>query len=759
MDKKLKQAVLIAALGFAFFGVLIGAALFAQRVDFSAPEKGARLALAGLALLGFFLLNLLVSAIKELRGVEKGGEEDGQTRVLKRRGALVLLFASLLALFAFSLGLLVQKPQLILPRFVYLLLFALAALLPVFIAVMGYSAGKRFADMLKEFYSEDFQRVFWEQREQAEEAAKKTEAQLAVNRQNAGVTAFMLALSGCVCAFTAGLLGFSPPLTALVLIPAALLAAAALNRIRLPIPAAFMEDDESYVSRADFPKLYELAERAAEQVGAGVKSGLKLAVLPNGNIGIGDFDGNISLQIGAQLLSVLSEEELLAILRHEFSHVRSNEGNKIMQYERWMALGRSIFPLSGILDRLFFTREDSEGAFLTVLHGFGNSVRDEEAADRAMLTGCDKRVAASALIKTGFLASFEYERNSYDTPSDFDGESVPDDLASKQNRELIERIALRKKAWLSMIPLEILSRSASHPTLKMRLEHFGVSKYEALEAEDSAELAAEKRRALEFSDAFYKKRLAEAYKSARKSALETLSEWEGAGRPLTAEGYADVIGALSDMGRVSEAEALADRAIAELPEAGRAYACLFKGELLAKRCDRAALPLLYEAIKTDNYVEQGLEYIGTLCCLIGDAEELEKYRALAPELQREHYGDQSKVGYISAKDELSEERLDEGELEALLAHIMGFENGMIDEIYLVHKRISASLGASCVIVRFVKDCVREERERIMHKIFNYLHTVSSRQYSLHEFNEVPKRKVAAVPNSLVYKKKRDNKGE
>ena len=775
MKGKMKNALIITALLFAFFALLIAGVIAVKGVEWRSvvwhEDIGHHTVVRSLrmdwsylwqstlfaagVLLEFFIIMLLVVFIrKNERSAED--ENDKQIRVLKRRGVLTLVCAAAVVLLAFLLGLLLEKKGLLFPRSVYILLFILFAAMPAFCAAGGLIAREKLSAMFSDYPGEEMFNTFLQQRELADEAAKKTEMQLAVNRQNAGVTAVMLGFSGTGCAFLAALLRFSPVPAALVIIYSLLLVCAALNRIMLKTPAAFMDDSGLYVEKTEFPVLYSIAERAAEQVGC--TDGFRIAILPNiGSIGIADVDGKISLQTGVQLLSLLSEDELLSIFRHEFSHVVSEKGSKIARYARWQMLGRSVFPLGAVLDRLFFSFLDVQAAFLTELHRFGESVRQEEKADRAMLIGCDKRVAASALIKTEFHSNFEFESNSYDTPSERDGEKVPNDLATRRNRELLERIELRKDEWMRLIPLEILARNASHPTLKMRLAAMGAEDAKALPCEDNAEFAAEKKKALEFADGIFARELEETYLTARKNALETVPAWENSGKPLVAEEYADVISALVDMGRVSDAEALADRAIAELPEAGRAYACLYKGGLLAKRYDKAAFPLLYEAIETENYVEEGLELIGGLCCKLGDEQELEKYRKAAPELMQKYVTEYEKIGTIDKKSVLLEEKLDEGELEAMLEHIAGFENGMIDEIYLVRHKVSEQTAASAVIVRFSIDCGNTEKAEIMHKIFNYLHTASKRQYSLHEYDEVPKKKLQAVPNSLVYSKKRGGK--
>lgn len=468
-SERTKRLLGVLAYLFAFMGVLIFGILAFRRVKANALSIKQSLGFANLVLIEAGLLYLFIREVvylvrPKLASREAGGMSEGQLAVLKTRGNVTLLISALIVILSYLGGLLLNKSSLVFPSSFSSIVFVLALALPVFIALIGQVTRARFKKSVEKFDALKMQRTFYEQRERALEAAKKTRSQLASNRQNAAVAAFLLAFCGIIMNFIAGLRGFSMLPLALVLIYSVLIIAAALARIRLRVPTVFIDESGAYVDKATFPKLYSLAERAASQVGCDGR--VRLSLLPEGDIGIADLDGDVSLQTGVGLLLRLSEEELLAVWRHEFSRVKSGRGSKINEYNRWQTLGRSVFPLSRILDSLFFGDLDAEGAFLTRLHALGASPREEEKADDAMLTYCEKEVAASALIKTSMYALGE--------------DAEPSE--------------------------ELLEGGEAPLTLRQRLAAMGVVEPRVLELESSSEYEAEKQKALELADALIKRR-------------------------------------------------------------------------------------------------------------------------------------------------------------------------------------------------------------------------------------------------------------
>lgn len=142
-------------------------------------------------------------------------------------------------------------------------------------------------------------------------------------------------------------------------------------------------------------------------------------------------------------------------------------------------------------------------------------------------------------------------------------------------------IPKRKEFWNTLIEDEILSRSASHPTLKMRLESIGISTLELTYSPNSVSYNQECLKAIQQFEELLCTENAEQYKENRNSyyleSLKLITEWETAGKPLIPEEYSDIDQALRKLGRNEEASALCDRAIEELDDAASCYAYFMKG--------------------------------------------------------------------------------------------------------------------------------------------------------------------------------------
>ena len=232
-----------------------------------------------------------------------------------------------------------------------------------------------------------------------------------------------------------------------------------------------------------------------------------------------------------------------------------------------------------------------------------------------------------------------------------------------------------------------------------------------------------------------------------------MEAWEAAGCPVVAEEYADVVKMLHQLGRTSDAIALCNRAIDQLQPIAAAYAYFIRGAWRLRRYDADGLQDLYTAIElNNNSIDSALDVIGTFCTLTGMQQELDTYREKALELAQRQRDEFSETGRLTRKDNLSTEHLPEGMLEDILSHIQAVSQDSIDRIYLVHKTISDTFFTSAFVIRFLPQTSQEVRQEVLHQIFCYLDTCADWQFSLFEYQEIPKGLVERVPDSCVYQR-------
>jgi tetratricopeptide (TPR) repeat protein len=535
-----------------------------------------------------------------------------------------------------------------------------------------------------------------------------------------------------------------------------------IGRIATPITSAYLKDSEYYVTEEEFPALYAVVKRAAKTMD--VDGRFFVALEGTSNAGIGDYRRNdYSIILGALLLGVLTEEELYTVLLHEFAHVKSGIHKRLRREERlahWLMNGipntiwqRSILKMAySPLESIFMYR-------YTLFNVAFSPVREEDA-DKMAFAKCDRDVAASALIKISYDEMLAWEVGNEDSPEEdlaYFTEESPGDLISSRLAKLKKAAETKAEKWIYFRNREILSRSASHPTLKMRLQALGIEHFNVKESASSPLYEQEVEKAVKKADAWAEKNFRASYLKLRAEnylkPLETVKEWEEEGRPLDPVKYGDVEAALRNLGRVTEAEELLDRAIAELPSYAAAKAYFMKGALLMHRFDAAGIDLVYRAIdENNNYVQEGIQMIGEFCCLTGNEEELERYRERVVELMQNKFDVSDKLFTLNKGDNFTRETLPEGVLERDIESITAAGEGKLDAIYLVRKSLSEEVFTSIYVLKFIPGTDDKTQERVYHSVFMYLDTVSDWQYSLYVYDEEGVKNIGLekIEGSLVW---------
>ena len=528
---------------------------------------------------------------------------------------------------------------------------------------------------------------------------------------------------------------------------------------RIPTRSRSAEQTNDWtIPQEEYPRLYAIAARAAEKYACHGEIALHLSC--DCNAGIVHKGERYDLQLGAILLGIMSEEELYAILLHEFSHaaVKHRRANREIGYHKWLYESREL-PAMWLL-RAFFSAFDVCYVFRYFLYEYAASVVKETEADRDMAAYGDPAVAATALLKLNYHDFFEWESGVKNEESLYAPEEPNPHFLRDRIARLREAILLRHGDWDEMLSCEILANNASHPTLRMRLETIGVARAEYRELPSGQEYCEEQERVLERADRLLREAVGETYNEDRKERylepLERVTAWEEAGCPLLPEAYADVISDLGQLGRHEEAEALCDRAIAELPHSSAMHAIFIKGCALLWRYDEAGLALVYDALENNsNYLEEGTQTIGKFLCMTGREAELAEYRARARQLAQKDVDEYRELGILSPRDTLVPDDMPQEMREEILAYIRSIDMDIIQNIYLCKKIISESFSASAFVIHFYggTDAMQEE---IMHKIFRYLDSYPVEwQFTLFDYFSCRQIKFDKIEGSLVFSK---NKG-
>lgn len=659
-----------------------------------------------------------------------------------------------LMVFSFFLGFLISLGGLFLPRF-----FPRRAILwscaipPLVLTLLGFLLSK---GILKSYQSRDpreMQQLLLSYREDAAAISARKLGFLRRWRRFSGLYALLLALFGiglCLCAGNGKSNTFYIP----TLWYGSLLLLCALGRIHLPMPKEAFSKEESYISRADYPELYALADRAA--AAQGCQGELHIALTSDCNAGIAQFGRDYSIQLGTVLLLSLSQEEVFCVLLHEFAHVSQGLRTDSAEsaYRAWLERDEHPNFFSG-LAALPFLLFDTIYLIQYSFYDFAASVLREMEADAAMSRFGDPRAAASCLRKLNYYSLFQWELAAEDRPCPYRPEEPESDHFQRLAADFLSALERRRAVWDRLIRTEILPRNADHPITRMRLEALGQPDAPALPVSGTPSYREACRKAAADLDRMVQKQIAPSYAECRKEFyLEPkarVEAWQAAGEPLSPEGYRPIVEALQSLGEYDRSLALCQRAIDVLPAPAACFAVFVRGAARLHRYDAAGLSDLYTAMAgNSNYIQDGLDLIGTFCCLTGNQAELDVYREKAMDLTKAYQEKYSQVDSLKNRDHLEPEHLPQGMLEDILPHILSGEGACVDQIHLVRKVISPDLFTSAFILSFSPDATQEQRDAVLNQTFLYLDTCSDWQFSLFDRQDVPSVKLDTIPGSCVY---------
>ncbi len=668
------------------------------------------------------------------------------------------------ALFFLAIGIIIQmiRPQ----GSMVIGVLSVASALPVVLFILNIVLAKKEINKLKATKVADVQSYMLRHKKEAEQASGNLLSQVSRLRHLTvvytvivGVLAVCIAVLGGILYVYESTFGFA------FLVYSGLVFYAVYSRI----PNYKIEpfgDDVMRLSREEYPKIYSLADNAAEKLGCSKDITIILSLDCNATVYITDGGKKCTVMLGIILLNIMTEDEVYCIFLHELSHVSPKNRSFIRegQYNSWLQRHTDASSVvDSILSHLYMWF-DCLYLFNYLTYYYAYSVVRETEADRDMVRYGDIRAAASSLLKLQYDNMRYWESGVRDEAPFYKSEEQPTDYLNSVVKKFRATIQERKDDWNELVGKEILANNATHPTLKMRLNTLGVEELEIVEDISSQAYCEESQKALDYAE---KKRYAEnekTYSKDRKTyytePLERITDWENNGCAIDAESYADIISDLKQIGRNEQAEALCDRAIEELDEHSAMHAYFIKGSAMLYRYDEKGLELVYHAIENNqNYLEEGLNVIGRFCCLTGREKELLKYRECAVKLQQKNVDENSKAGFLSKHDNLTKENLPEGMLENILSFIHSVDSGnIIENIYLVRKTISESFFSSVFVIHFYGGTSAQQNE-IMHKIFRYLDSYPiDWQFSLFDYFSYPEVKIEKIEGSLVYSKS-NNKGE
>lgn len=675
-------------------------------------------------------------------------------KIMQRRGAFLYIGSLVIALIVCILGIQVSKnmdPSL----HAYMKwAWVLSCAIPMVLFPINVILSKAVIKKIEGKKIEELHQYIISHRKCAEETAVSKLKTIKRIRKVTDVYTILFGVCGLGIAFGSGI--FLSDFWAPIFFMSGFCLCTFLSRIRYRTPPSFFEDNPSYVSKEEYPEIYALAENAAETLGC--KGEIRIALLPDFNAGIARVENIYSVQLGSILLNVLSRDELYTVLLHEFSHMTedNSDANREMNYDTWLNNGGNPNFFSGLISVLF-RFWDLLYHVQYSLYVYASSILCENSADRSMVRYADAQTAASALLKIKYYNLFIWEKVTRDTECFYASEQPRKDVIRKEVEDFKNILKIREKEWEKFVNVEILSRSASHPTLKMRFENMGISEFKIMEFCDPEEHKAECDKALQYVEELLCEEIINNYEALRRDNYlepeQLIEAWEAAGKPIVAEEYADIISAFIQLNRNLEANELCEKAMEELSGPASCYAHYMRGCFLLHQYDASGIDHIYYAIENNtNYIDEGLDIVGEFCCMAGLQKELDVNREKVTELIQKEKDVYCQTGILSKKDQLSRENLPDGMLGEIIKYIHSIDEDCIQNIFLVRKTITDDFFTSAFVIRFDEQTSAETQYKILHKIFSYLDTSTDWQFSLFNYMDVKDIKIENIDGSCVFSK-------
>lgn len=604
----------------------------------------------------------------------------------------------------------------------------------------------------------DMQNFILSHRERAADTAKEKLAALTKTRKAMIRFSLIYLLFGAVISFCGGAL--LPESSVAPVFASTLLMIYPLSFIRFSMPETSFNEDKTYVSEKDYPVIYSLAEKAKNSLGC--KGKIKIALVPGDNAGIGTFGQIISVRIGAGVIAACSAEELYTVLLHEFGHVVSltNEKRNEREFFMWLTNESEKLKLA-LLNGLALSYHSAVYFLDHILYEFASSIGEEQFADEAMKKYSDIVVVASALKKLKYFEYYEWENRFKNAESFYEGEKPPKSSCTEFINDFFATVKMHGDFWNELNKKEIISRTASHPTLKMRFEALGVNGDDVVVSFDFAndELECERKRAVSFVDEQIYERNLDDYDEYRKmyytEPLQAVKKHENGEIPFTHATYGDIAIAYSDLLEYDEMAKLCDRAIAEFDQTAARLAYYLKGSYLLSKFDDTGIEYLFRSANGGfEFTDEAMRMIGEYCCITGNAEQLERYRKSVVELEQEEQDKYSKLSELKKNDVIAPEKeLPDNLRRGIIDYVKEVGRGCINKVFIVRKVVSNDFFATAIVVKFasVYPAVKGE---VLHKIFRYLDTVDDWQFSLFDYDNVKSVHVEKIESSLLYEYKK-----
>lgn len=378
------------------------------------------------------------------------------------------------------------------------------------------------------------------------------------------------------------------------------------------------------LEKKDYPHFYAIADVCAKNVGY---TGRYYLMLGDGDISVSEEDRVAYVNLSPELAPLLTEEELSAVLTHEFAHV-VHDDTALAEKFRIAVFRYKERERFGKFSRLFFSYFGEIIDTQTDLFLSYSSIISEQNADEEVKQHADAQAFMDATAKTYLFDELYREPIVEFAYGIYAGEAAPDDFY-KQRAEYYRAHA--EEFYPKALPVMMRRLPAlndTHPTFAMRAQTFGIDEFHPFHYPEG-EFLSEALKYTAACDSELHHYLTMQWKEMREQNYEDLKtifeRYESAPERAT---EATKLMALDAYYRVDAEKALALADLLLQEDANCNMATIIKGMALCRRDDESGLPLLLEGIRNDINSTNAFGLYGECVLRTGKQELLDELRKI-----------------------------------------------------------------------------------------------------------------------------------
>lgn len=515
---------------------------------------------------------------------------------------------------------------------IIVILIALCAIL-VALAVYNITTGKKMNKKFAQMKMDEKQEFSLEEKARVEKDQKQAEIQVAKRIKLFNLYKICVLVLLYLLCFFVGLGAFSVA-TVFVLLCIFLSWGIVLS---LFSPAQNdVANKKLFIDKTHFPYIFSVIEKAGKSMNY---TGKISAIFSNGGISIGNSGKGVIITLPAEIVALLTEEELYSVMIHEFAHFKNQDTHlreKLYSFiERHQPQATSDNPILEF-GKFIFLSGHLGGIILSIVSYDTFSSREKESiADNAVKeTGlCQAYINATAKsVLFGIYSEYPWREITFDT---YESTSPVLDYTQRNYNCFLEKVALYGDKWHFTLKNELPARVDSHPTLKARMQALSVSEYYTEYPPFTGDYGKEQQKLIEEQG---KIAVEINYAKDKHNALYTLQRKNAY---TERQRVIDKYNALTEWDKVSDSELIecaqaflfiednkAEKILREVIErSNSSYACYLLACYYSREYNDECIELFKRSALDSTATDEAFDQLGKYALKTGNQALLDEYRA------------------------------------------------------------------------------------------------------------------------------------